>query len=121
MVVQFAAAVYDAASEMVTDPAQSTASMVRARPAKRRKRARALLALRVRGALTVGMVVRARALLAPHVCGALKVGMDVPRPARLERGLWQSRIEWTVGESGDLIFFFFFLKKKKIELPLMFF
>jgi len=57
MVVQARAAAYDAISEMITDSRQSTASMVRARLAMRRKRARTLLAPRVRGALEVGMFV----------------------------------------------------------------
>jgi len=59
---------YDAISEMLTDPRQSTASMVRARPAMRRKRARALLTPRVRGALEV-MFVPACPLGATHVHG----------------------------------------------------
>jgi len=57
MVVQARAATYDASSEMITDSRHSTALTVRARPAKRRERARALLAPRVRGALEVGMLV----------------------------------------------------------------
>ena len=69
---------YDARSEMITDCRQSTASMVRARPAKRRK--------------------RARALLAPRVCEALEVGMLVPQPARSAacgRDEFEQVIEWT--------------------------
>jgi len=53
IVVQARAAMYDAPSEMVTDSRQSTASMVRAMPAMRRERARALLVPRARDALEV--------------------------------------------------------------------